>query len=264
MPENSLNLYDVVKALALPPGSLLVILFLGILLLAAGRRRLGFLVTFLGVLVFYLLATPIVASRLGAAAQTTTVALQKQQFLASDAQAIVVLAAGLWPNAPEYGGGTIDEVTLQRLAYAAYLWRQRNLPILVSGGNSREAAGSLAQLMKKSLEESFGVPVEWVEDKSGDTYENAQFSAEILHRADVSRIILVTHASHMPRAAELFRTAGLTVTPAPTAFSGSSHSYVGVYLPRQSALSTSYTAIYELLGNVWYEMRGKLKKPEKT
>ena len=263
MPESSATLYDIVKALVLPPGSLLLVLGLGVVLLAVGWRRVGFLVTFLGVLAFYLLATPIVASRLGASAQPAN-ALHKEQFLASDAQAIVVLAAGLSPYAPEYGGGTIDEVTLQRLAYAAYLWRQRNLPILVSGGSSREVVGSLAQLMKKSLEDSFGVPVEWVEDKSSDTYENAQLSAEILRGADISRVVLVTHASHMPRAAELFRTAGLTVTPAPTAFAGPSHSYIGRFLPRQSALSTSYTAIYELLGNVWYEMRGKLKKPEKA
>lgn len=259
MPEDGLTLYDVVKALALPPGSLLVILFLGILLLAVGWRRLGFLVTALGVFAFYLLATPMVASRLGNAAQTTA-PLTQEQFLASDAQAIVVLAAGLWPYAPEYASGTVDEVTLQRLAYTAYLWRRHNLPILVSGGTSREGAGSLAQLMKKFLEESFGVPVEWAEDKSADTYENAQFSAETLRKAEISRIILVTHASHMPRAAELFRTVGLTVTPAPTAFASPANSFTGRFLPRQSALSTSYTAIYELLGNVWYEMRGKLKK----
>jgi uncharacterized SAM-binding protein YcdF (DUF218 family) len=114
--------------------------------------------------------------------------------------------------------------------------------------------------MKQTLEQSFGVPVAWIEDRSADTYQNAQFSAEILSAANVSRILLVTHAGHMPRSAELFRMTGLEVIPAPTVFAAPARSYIGRLLPRASAFVRSYTAIYELLGGVWYVARGRIKE----
>jgi len=99
--------------------------------------------------------------------------------------------------------------------------------------------------------------VEWSEDKSRDTFENARFSAEILRSANISRILLVTHAAHMPRSQNLFAREGLTVTPAPTGFSAPAKYYIGQFLPRQSAMGTSYYAIYELLGGAWYALRGR-------
>ncbi len=260
MPANGLTLYDVIKALALPPGSLILILLFGLILLAAGWRRLGVAVMALGAFAFYALSTPLVAAKLGGLAEAGA-PVEAVNLADNGAEAIVVLAAGLMPYAPEYGGRAVDEVTLQRIAYAAYLWRQHELPILVSGGRSREAAGPLADLMKETLEKSFGVPVKWTEGRSTDTYENAQFSAAILQDNDVSRILLITHAAHMPRAAELFRTAGLEVIAAPTAFAAPSQSYIGRLVPRQSAFAHSYTAIYELLGGVWYVVRGRMKAP---
>lgn len=255
MPDDALTLYDIIKALALPPGSLIVLLAVGLLLALVGLRRLGLLLIAGGTLLFYLLATPLVAGALGQFAQAD--APLKTGDMAN-AQAIVVLSAGLLPYAPEYpGGNTIDETTLARLAYAAYLKRQTDLPILVSGGASREVVGPLAELMKKSLENSFGVKVAWTEDKSRDTFENARFSAEILKRENISRILLVTHAAHMPRSVTLFEREGLTVIPAPTGFTARSKSYIGVLVPRQSALATSYYAIYELFGSLWYALNGR-------
>jgi len=261
MTDSSLTFYDIAKAFVLPPGSLILLLAIGLMFLALGLQRLGFVVTLANVLIFYALSTPVVAARLSAAAQhipPLDASAPPDQNAASP-QAIVVLAAGIMPYAPEYGGSTVDQTTLQRLAYAAYLWRQNQLPILVSGGRSREANGPLANLMKDALEKSFDVPVMWMDDRSADTFENAQFSAEILKAADISRIMLVTHAAHMPRSAALFRAEGLAVIPAPTAYTAPSRNYAGRFLPRQSALQTSYTAIYELLGAKWYVLRGRLK-----
>jgi len=259
MSDNTLTLYDVAKALVVPPGSLIALFALGVLFLAAGWRRLGFFVTVITLVTFYLLATPFVAARLGAMIQSVD-ALKLTELADPQPGAIVVLAAGLLPYAPEYEGGAVDDTTLQRLAYAAFLHRQTGISILVSGGGSREAAGSLADLMEQSLERSFGVPVKWSENKSIDTYENAQMSAAILREAGVSHIILVTHAAHMARSAGLFRMTGLTVTPAPTAFVAGAGRYTGRFLPRQSAFSASYYAIYELVGSWWYVLRGRLRE----
>lgn len=255
MPGETLTLYEVIKALALPPGSLIVLLVAGLLLVAIGLRRLGLVLLAAGTVAFYLLATPLVAVALGHLAQTDRPLSTADR---ANAQAIIVLSAGLFPYAPEYpGGNAVDETTLARLAYAAYLKRLTELPILVSGGSFREAEGPLAELMKRTLENSFGIEVAWTEDKSRDTFENAHFSAEILKRENITRILLVTHAAHMPRAIKLFEREGLTVIPAPTGFTAPSKNYIGILVPRQSALATSYYAIYELLGSLWYALNGR-------
>ena len=51
------------------------------------------------------------------------------------AQAIVVLGAGTYRDAPEFGGlDSISRNALFRVRYAAYLHRQSGLPILAAGG----------------------------------------------------------------------------------------------------------------------------------
>ena len=72
--------------------------------------------------------------------------------------------------------------------------------------------------MKEVLEKEFRVPVRWIEEASGNTRENAYKSFAILKKDGISRIALVTHAWHMPRAAREFEQAGFKVIPAATAY----------------------------------------------
>jgi uncharacterized SAM-binding protein YcdF (DUF218 family) len=44
------------------------------------------------------------------------------------------------------------------------------------------------------LQDDFQVPVRWEEGRSADTWQNAEFSARILHQAGISRVYLVTHS----------------------------------------------------------------------
>ena len=105
--------------------------------------------------------------------------------------------------------------------------------------------------MKQALEEDFAVPVTWVEDRSTDTAQNARFSAVILKDAGITSIILVTHATDMPRALALFTATGLTVTPAPTCFPDTSDDFPEDLIPRMSALDQSWMSIYEVLASAW-------------
>ncbi|MBY0512054.1 MAG: YdcF family protein [Rhodospirillaceae bacterium] len=251
-------MYSFIKSLALPPASLIILLALAVLAMAVGRRRLGFVMAALGVVTLYLLSTPFGAGRLASLVPSIP-PLNEAVLMAQDNKpgAIVILSAGLLPIAPEYKSaadirGTVDEATLQRLTYGAYLWRRFNIPVLVSGGTTPEAGGSLAFYMKESLEQSFGVPVTWVEERSRNTLENANFSAALLHEAGIKRVVLVTHAIHMPRAVRFFSLAGFDVVPAPTVYIPRARRFPVAFVPKQSAFQDSYTAIYEVLGTAWY------------
>jgi uncharacterized SAM-binding protein YcdF (DUF218 family) len=222
----------------------------GVVFLLCGRRRTGLALTTAGVLAFYLLSTTAVSSLLTRAVEMPP---RSEATLArAGADAIVVLSGGYERYAPEYGGRTIDALTLQRLRYAAHLARRLNLPVLVSGGLPDHAPVSLAAMMKVALEQDFGVPVRWTEDRSATTYENAMFSAPLLKADGVGTIILVTHAAHMARSARAFTDAGLKVIPAPTVFSPGRSIDMSSHL---SGLHDSYYALYEIFGAAWYALR---------
>lgn len=104
--------------------------------------------------------------------------------------------------------------------------------------------------MRTSLERDFGVPVRWSEGHSRDTFENAEFSAQLLRAAGVTRILLVTHSNHAYRAAREFEACGLTVVPAPVGVWVAPPPSALRYLPQASALRRSTEALYELLGEL--------------
>src|SRR5207244_556663 len=104
--------------------------------------------------------------------------------------------------------------------------------------------------MRTSLARDFGVEVRWVEGRSRDTFENAQFSAPLLKAAGVSRIILVTDGTHAWRAAHEFAGTGLAVVPAPVGLWAPRETGMQRYLPSTAALNRSRSALYELLGDL--------------
>ncbi len=240
--------------LLLPPGGPIILLSVGLLLIILRSRKLGGLLTFLGLASLYAASIPAVSYRL-------IDALQSQHppvvLLPTDLQAIVVLGGGRLTDAPEYDGDTVKHFTLERLRYAARLHRETGLPILVAGGRVYNEERSEADLMKQVLSQDFNVPVQWLEEKSRNTYENASYSAEILKQQEVNKILLVTHAFHMPRSRWSFEQMDIRVTPAPTAFRTAGHAeHQGMsYMPQHMALETSSLALHEWLGLVWYKFK---------
>ena len=151
---------------------------------------------------------------------------------ATAAQAIVVLTGGHWRN--------MEAVRLQRAT---------GLPVLASGGDGE------ADAIKRQLERDFGVPVRWTEGDSLTTEENALFSAKILMGARVHKILLVTHALHMPRAYQMFSGTGLEVIPAPTDFSSHAPLKWVDFLPSTQGRKLAKPALHEIFGLAWYRLR---------
>ena len=248
----SWQLTNAVAALLLPPGSLIVLAAMGLLLLRT-RPRTGRLLAVGGLAGLYIGATPITSQFLLQRWEGTPVVTAP----ATAAQAIIVLGAGKYLHGPEYGGDTVAEATLVRVRYAAGLHRQTGLPILVSGGNPQGGAMAEAQAMRRVLEGEFAVPVRWSENSSATTIENARLSHRLLARQKIDTIYLVTHAWHMPRAQLAFENAGFKVIPAATAYTTRYRYHLSVldFLPSANALRDTARFCHEAIGILWYRMR---------
>ncbi len=237
------------KKLILPPAGPLITAFAGLLLYAADLERLGIALAGVGLLALYLLSAPMFGNWLLHALDRYPI-LAPESRESRSAGAIVILDAGRHSAPPERGGDTVSPYTLERLAAGAELHRRLGVPILVTGDGARE-------LMAEVLERSFGVPVRWLEVESRDTHENATCSARLLRPAGIDRVVLVTHFWHMPRAAAAFRHAGLDTLPAPMGFIGRLRSEAGLMalVPTARTLLSSYLALHEWIGIVWYRIR---------
>ena len=239
---------NLLAALLLPPLNGLLLTGLGWSLWRR-RPRLARTLVGVGLTLLFVLAMPAV----GDAMLRSLEGQPLSQAAMRQAQAIVILGGGRYREAPEYGGDTVGTETLARLRYAAKLQRESGVPLLVSGGTPDGAGLSEAEAMRRVLEGEFGVPVRWAEGRSDNTRENALFSAAMLKRDGATRVLLVTHAWHMPRAARSFEQAGLAVSPAPTLFHREPLTPPD-FLP-QSYNGARY-AMHEWIGLLWYRLRG--------
>jgi uncharacterized SAM-binding protein YcdF (DUF218 family) len=237
------------SALVVPPASLLLLAAAGCLVLRK-RPKLGRTLLWTSAAALALLSMPIVAAALLGSLQTDPA------LAAHDPRcgAIVVLAGDASLEAPEFGGATCGPMTLERLRYAAKLARETGAPLLVSGGPPRAGARPHAELMKEALERDFGVATRWTEPRSGNTRQNARFSAEILAPQGVRRVYLVTHAWHMPRARAEFESHEIEVVPAPTGFRAPPELEWRALLPTAKALRESSWAFHEWIGRAWYAL----------
>jgi len=239
-----------VSALILPPLFPYVLILVGLFFIRR-RWRGGTALAWTGLVFGVATITPAVVGLLLAPLEPAS-ALRMED--AGQAQAIVILGGGRMYDAPEYGGDTVNRMTLERLRYGARLARATGLPVLVSGGapGGRTPEG---RLMKTVLEEEFAVPVRWAEENSLDTHENARNSAAILKPEGIERIVLVTHAAHMRRAQKEFEAYGLATVAAPTSWLAGPRAGDVLPLPGPGAAYNGWYALHEWLGLLAARMR---------
>ncbi len=248
-------LKKILAALILPPTGPVLLALFGLWLSRRRSRRwqhAGLVLATFSLLSLVALSMPVVSNSLSASLQTNSPITRAQL---EQAQAIVILGGGGNSIAPEYGGETVGSATLQRLRYGAKLASESGLPVLVTAG-APFGGRPEGEIMRAVLENDFGTKVRWTEASSRDTAENASLSAPLLKAAGITRIALVSHAGHLPRAAPLFEREGLHVLPAPTVFTAPSQSLVEDLLPE--GIGSSREALREHLGLIFNRLKDSL------
>lgn len=250
------ELKPILTALVLPPAGPLLLALLGVLV-AMRRRGLGLFIATVGIAATFLLSTNGMALVLADLLMPQVRAIQPQQL--QRAQAIVVLGGGVHAQAPEYGAAQPSPHTLQRLRYGAWLARRTGKPLAFAGGIGWAAAGMPTKaegtVARRVLQEDYGLPLKWMDDRSRDTAENAARMGQMLLPAGVRTIALVTDATHIPRAAAAFRAVGFEVLPAPTDLPLPESRPVLEWLPSSHGAATVRSLLREWLGRLVARVR---------
>ncbi len=176
------------------------------------------------------------------------------------AQAIVVLSGYAYIADALRPRAELADDTLIRCIHAAQLYKQGpKCPVVVCGGRFDDAAPelTLAALMRDFLVQ-LGVDQDDIllEDRSRNTYENAKFSAEILHQRGISQIALVTDAMHLRRAERCFR--AFDIQPLGSGCRYRAREFrpsIMDLLPDPQAALRFQRAAHEWIGILWYRLR---------
>ena len=239
------------SALVLPPTSLVLLTLLGLLLLRS-RPRAAVLLIAASQLALLAVGMPAVAGAIARGLEPPPLAENELK----SAQAIVILAGGLNRSAVEWGGESVNDFTLQRVRYGAYLARKSGLPLYLTGGVPGGAKHSEANLMAKVLVQDYGLSPKWIDNAAATTRGNAQMAAKDLKPLGIQRVVLVTTAIHMPRSRRAFEIAGFSVIAAPTDYVAQRGFTVEQLVPRVTALTVSYYALREWISRGWYLVLG--------
>lgn len=249
------------KMAFLPPMFNILLLLVGLLLLR-WRPRLAWFCLLLSLITLYLFSTPWVADRLLASIERHPAIPVEQlpslkQQLSGTKTAIVVLGSGHDIAWPQYGDQQLDERAITRANYAAWLSRQLELPLLLTGGSFGSVSKPHAKIMAAYMDRHLGVSPDWLEIQSRTTFENAKYAQGILERHAIEQIVLVTHSYHMRRSVNLFTELGITIIPAPIATAQpKALSRIEEWLPWPNKMRVSHSVIHEYLGLLYYSVRG--------
>ena len=165
---------------------------------------------------------------------------------------IVILGAGTL-NIPGPANNQLNSSSLARVVegcrQARYLIRHHQTPLLIlSGGEDGHV--NIARAMQRTAVE-LGIPraMTQLEDRARDTQEEADNLADTLR---TEPFLLVSSATHLPRAMQIFKQAGLKPIADPTDYQGQKNRVtVFSITPQAQAIAHFNQAWHEYLGLIW-------------
>ena len=161
---------------------------------------------------------------------------------------------------PDADANGYFNATADRFIQAVKLYKTGHIKhILISGGNGkeneksfREAAWVRGELVAVGIPDS----IIFTEDRSNNTKENAIYSRQILDSLHLAPpYLLITSAFHMPRAALVFKKAGVDIAPFPCNYNiGMGGFSTWDLVPAPSTLLGWDVFLKETVGYWWYKI----------
>jgi uncharacterized SAM-binding protein YcdF (DUF218 family) len=222
---------------------------LGVLLLRR-HRRVAIMMLSLATLWIGLCSTPAFAVWLQQGLERPYVPTKAEAYPKADV--IVVLGGDELPQSGTDWGINDAEAQTTSLGFGLQLFRSSRADTILLSGNDQ------ALQMTRLLQEQ-GVPASALitEDASANTHQNALYSAVMLKRKKLLRVLLVTSGIHMKRATASFIRQGLTVIPARSFNDNDGLEPVShPWWPKRAALSLSAHCLREYLGLWAYRLYG--------
>ena len=233
----------------------LLLLILAFVLLLIRRRRGAGLSLLIALVLVFLGSSPIVSGihdRHERQYPPTPVAQSPT------ADAIVLLAGDVSIPIPPR---VESQVRGNRSVHTLRLYRAGKAPlIIVSGGNvfSQEGFRPEAAYTADLLEE-WGIPQSAIifEGNSRNTRENAVETSRLLKNRQLTRVLLVTSAFHMPRALATFPGVGIDAIPSSSSIGAElAQPTLLNWIPSLNGLETMQSVVHEKIGIFIYRIRG--------
>ena len=174
---------------------------------------------------------------------------------------VVVLGGALEPAYVWHGHGqaALNDAAERMTVPITLLQQYPHLRLLFTGGEGELFAEGFTEAERaKIFFDSMGVAPQRVvyESASHTTYENAVFSARVAGVDPAQPWLLLTSASHMPRAMATFRKAGWNVTAYPVDFRTGTDTPWTQYSLADGA-KRWHLALHELVGLLTYRLAGR-------
>jgi uncharacterized SAM-binding protein YcdF (DUF218 family) len=176
--------------------------------------------------------------------------------------AVILLGGVVEEQATAASGQNSYNDNVERLIATHRLLRDGNARIgIVTGASSSPAFAAYGDslVLTRQLED-WGIAKERLigEDKAVNTRENAVFTKRIAGARGLGRVLVVTSAFHMPRAAECFAAVDMKVDTLAVDYRAEPPAFpaFGKLLPRAHSLGITASVVREVFGRVVYRLQG--------
>ncbi|MBU0480848.1 MAG: YdcF family protein [Proteobacteria bacterium] len=254
-----------------PMPMVIILLAAGLLLLwfaAPKRQWIGRMLMTVGVILLLLFSTGFLADLLLKPFETKIDPLffqlpnHQEPVGRYPVQYVVVLGGGHDSDPDLPVTSHLSGSSLVRLVEGIRLHRYfKSSKLVLSGGSLYEKMSEAESMATVAMDLGVKEEAIIIEKRSRQTSDQVRFIEEIVGNR---LFVLVTSASHMPRAMAMFRNQGLDPFPAPTDHQvrKSKPGNPDTYFPSAGNLGKSERAIYELLATFGARLHGQTAKPD--
>ncbi len=239
------NIKKIITFFVEPYGVILLLLSIGLFFLFTNKDRLAKITLVTSFLLYLFISYPVVSNLLVQNLENTYPTYNYDKKI----QYIHVLGSGHNGDNSQPVSSNLGESSIKRVIEGIVIHKKTPGSKLIFTGYEGTTDTPNA-IMNEKLAILLGVEKENIitGPKAKDTKEEAEFTKSLLNEND--KFVLVTSASHMPRAIMLFKSLGLNPIAAPTNFKKFDCDNI-FDIPGAGSMEISRLAIHEYIGILW-------------